>query len=128
MVTRRIFRILILLTVALSGACHDISCMKHTHCDDTILERVKSPDGKFVAVLYERACANRTGLSTCVKIEDVAEPDGEPGHVLIVVGLHKISAKWKDAANLQVECAGLPDSIIATQKHEWKQLKIFYNE
>ena len=32
--------------------------MSHSHCDNNTVNEVKSPDGKYIAVLYHRSCVN----------------------------------------------------------------------
>ena len=116
----------LLLIAGLSGC----GFMSHTHCDDTMLSQEKSPDGKFVAVLYHRSCANHTGLYTVVDVREISEPSlsrGETKPVLTIRGFHEISGVWVGPNRLEIRSEGLQDQkAILTQESNWKAISISY--
>lgn len=115
-----------LLLIAIFGGCDS---MRHTRCNDTILSREKSPDSRFVAILYRRSCANNTGLYTWVGLQEVSTTmaDTEIEPILTIAGTHDITAVWKNATNLAVDSEGLRNhKAVMTQKDAWKQITISY--
>ena len=116
-----------LLLIAGLGGC---DFMSHTHCDDTILSQEKSPDGKFVAILYHRSCANHTGLYTFVNVQEISGPTfstGETKPVLTIRGFHEISGVWVAPNHLEIRSEGLQDQkAVLSQESNWKTVSISY--
>ena len=116
-----------LLLIATLGGCDSMS---HTHCDDKILTQQRSPDGKYMAVLYHRACANATGLYTCVNVKETSgavSSQGETQPVLTLRGFHEISASWINPNSLEITSPGLKDQrAVLTQENNWKDIKLSY--
>ena len=117
------------LVIATLGGC---DFMSHTHCDDTILTQEKSPDGKYVAVLYQRSCANNTGLYTCVNLQEspaTVLSKGQTQPVLTIRGFHEISAIWTGSNTLEIRSSGLKDQkAILSQENGWKTIIISYKD
>ena len=120
---------LCLLLIAGMGGC---DFMNHTHCDDTILNQEKSPDGKFVAILYHRSCANHTGLYTYVNVQEVSGPilsRSETKPVLTMRGFHEIRGVWVGPNHLEIRSEGLQDQkSILSQESNWKTISISYKK
>jgi hypothetical protein len=116
-----------LLSIATLGGC---DLMSHTHCDDEILTQHRSPDGNYVAVLYHRSCANKTGLYTCVNIKEASgavSSQGETQPILTLRGFHEINAIWINQNSLEITSTGLKDQrVVLTQENNWKDIKISY--
>jgi len=121
----RIMGALSLLLIVGLGGC---DFMSHTHCDDTILSQQKSPDGKFLATLYHRSCANNTGLYTFVNVQEISGP-GETKPVLTISGFHEISGVWVDPNHLEIRSEGLQNQkAILSQETNWKTIIISYKK
>jgi len=123
----KLIGILSLLLISTMGGC---DLMSHTHCDDKILTQEKSVDGRYVAVLYHRSCANKTGLYTCVNLQEASTTllsKGEAEPILTIRGFHGITAIWIGPNSLQIRSEGLNDQkAILTQHDNWKDIRIFY--
>jgi len=122
--------LILLLLVALSGAC-----MEHTRCDDRVVSQVKSPDGKYVAIVYHRSCAGGSGRYTCARIEEVPphfwSSAGEPGYVMAIREFHPVSASWRDATHVEISTPGLqqqdPAELAAfPPKNSWAGISVTY--
>jgi hypothetical protein len=114
------------LVIAMLGGC---DLMNHTRCDDKILTHEKSPDGKYVAILYQRSCANNTGLYTCVNIQETPGnfSKGETQPILTISGFHEIRAIWTSPNTLEIQSEGLKlQKAILTQEERWKSVSIHY--
>lgn len=125
----KLLLVLVVLMIPMLGGC---DLMRHTSCDDKVLVQEKSPDGKYVAILYHRSCANNSGLYTCVNIQEVsnkviAKPESQP--ILTIRGFHDISAIWSGPNNLELKTSGLTKQAdILTQENGWKEILISYKE
>jgi len=123
-----------IFTLGLSLLIVFSSCdfMSHTHCDDKILSQEKSPDGKYMAVLYHRSCANNTGLYTCVNVQEITGSvfsKGEAQPVLALRGIHEISTTWTSANGLEIKSEGFKDQkTVLTRQDAWKTIKISYKD
>lgn len=101
--------------------------MSHTRCDDNILSKEKSPDGRFVAITYTRRCANNTGLYTCVDLAEdpgTAPVTGEVEPVLTISGIHDIKTVWKSPKNLEISTGLVDAKKIITQRDSWRTVTI----
>ena len=76
--------ILFFIFLALVVGCRDP--MEHAHCDDTVVKRVLSPDGKLVIVIYNRSCSGGTGLYTYAEVEDPSVWFSWPRHPEVFFG------------------------------------------
>ncbi len=123
----KLIGIISLLLIATIGGC---DFMSHTHCDDKILTQEKSVDGRYVAVLYHRSCANNTGLYTCVNLQEASTTllsNGEAEPILTIRGLHDITATWTGPNSLEIKSEALQDQkAILTQQDKWKMVNISY--
>lgn len=71
-------------------------------CEDTTETEVKSPDGKYVATLYERDCGATTDFSTIVKLrESSASFKGDDLGTFVVNGQPKIHLTWDSNTRLR---------------------------
>ena len=99
---------LFLVCLALmAGSCRDP--MEHAHCDDTLLKRVPSPNGKLVIVIYNRSCSGNPS-STYAEVEDPAVwtiwPRGRHSEVCFLVTIsgryHQLDALWQDGRHIEI--------------------------
>jgi hypothetical protein len=118
----------ILLVTALMAGCNS---MNHVRCDDRVVSKEGSPDGRFVALSYARRCANNTGLYTWVGLEETSrteESKGESEPVLTIQGIHNIKLVWQNSRSLAVELPKLLDGKgVVTQMDSWRTVTISYS-
>lgn len=116
-----------LLLIGVLGAC---DFMSHARCEDRILSQEKSPDGKYIAILYQRSCANQTGLYTCVSLQETARSGlstGEIQPVLTIRGFHEIDGVWIGPNHLEIKSEGLEnEKAVVSQESSWKTVGISY--
>jgi hypothetical protein len=128
----------LLLVTVFAAACQDP--MEHTHCDNTVVSQVKSPDGAYLATVYHRSCAGGSGRYTCAKIEEIPphfwSSSGDVGHILIISEFHPISAMWSDRRHLVIATPGLPnvpdsspppDMLSDRPKKTWRDIEVSYH-
>ncbi len=122
--------------VLIGGSCRDP--MEHAHCDDTLLKRVPSPNGKLVIVIYNRSCSGGTGLYTYAEVEDPAVwtiwPRGRHSEVCFLVtlasGYHHLDARWVDDKHIEVSSTDEleeKDYSISSQHDTCNEMAVAYN-
>jgi hypothetical protein len=125
----KVISALSLFVIAMLGGC---DLMTHTRCDDKILTQEKSPDGKYVAILYHRSCANNTGLYTCVNLQEnpgTLSSKGETQPILTISGFYEIRATWNSPNTLEIHSDGLKlQKAILTQEGRWKSVSVYYKD
>ena len=65
----------------LLGACSDI-------CDNTVISRTPSPDGKHDAVLFQRDCGATTGFSTQISLTSIGDAVVKGGNIFVADADH----------------------------------------
>jgi hypothetical protein len=96
-------------------------------CEDTIKTEVKSPDGKYVATLYERDCGATTDFSTIVNLRDSsASFNGDDLGIVIVKGQHKLDLIWDGNTKLRLQCHNCRSDDIFKQERTWKDIEISF--
>jgi hypothetical protein len=96
-------------------------------CEDTIKTEVKSPDGKYVATLYERDCGATTDFSTIVNLRDSsARFKGDDLGVVILKGQHKLDLVWDGNRKLRLQCHDCRTDDIFKQEKVWKDIDISF--
>jgi hypothetical protein len=115
---RAVLASLTLSLIVVSSSC--FNPMEHAHCENTEIKRVPSPNGKLVAVVYDRVCGGgsvyRRGSGfSFAKIEGPSEwrllPGSSPPTVCYLVTLqrvHQIDVVWIDDKHLKVS---IPDDL-----------------
>ena len=82
--------------------------MEHAHCDDALVKRIPSPDGRLSIAIYNRSCSAGTGLYTYAAVEETRSALlwSRPNVVCYLVtlggGYHQLDAVWKDAHHIEV--------------------------
>jgi hypothetical protein len=77
-------------------------------CENTIASRASSPDGKKIAIVFERDCGATTGLSTHVSlIDNTNQLDDEHGNVFVADKGRgprgpSVETRWADSPSLIV--------------------------
>jgi hypothetical protein len=96
-------------------------------CEDTVKTELKSPDGKYVATLYERDCGATTDFSTIVNLRDSsASFKGDDLGIVIVKGQHKLDLVWDSDRKLRFQCHDCRIEDIFKQEKTWKDVDISF--
>lgn len=108
-------------------------------CENEILKKLVSPDGKYVAVVFERNCGATTGFTTQVSILPIGKSltNDESGNVFICDGDHgaapsgpvggpEVEIKW--ATHHQVKIAYHQRARVFLQKDAIEGISLLYNE
>ncbi len=102
------------------------SCNPTFECEDQILLSLRSPDGKYIACLYERDCGATTDTSTTINIrEEGVKFDGGEGRVFVIKGKAEVELIWKEP-QLLIVTSNATENIF-TQEKRWKELAIQYS-
>jgi hypothetical protein len=96
-------------------------------CEDTVKIEAKSPDGKYVATLYERDCGATTDFSTVVNLRvSSARFKGDDLGVVVLKGQHKLDLAWDGNTKLQLQCHDCRSEDIFKQERIWKNIEISF--
>ena len=100
-------------------------------CKEKIIRQIKSPNGRYVAVIFERDCGATDSLQYHVNLRRTwgwfwSEPEGNTrdGQVFLTES-GEIKVEWKDNHNMYIECSECKDadhSKICTSS--WKDVSI----
>lgn len=90
------FLILVLALAELSGC--DL-------CTDEVLEKVVSPDGKWVATIKTRGCGATTSEYVSVNLQDAKKKHlDEENDVFVIKHLHPLHVFWQGNESFTVDC------------------------
>lgn len=80
-------------------------------CGNDVLQKIPSPDGKYVAVIFERSCGATTGYTTEVSVLPVTAnlPD-ERGNAFWWDRSIKLNVDWTENRTLKVIVTNLPEN------------------
>src|SRR5438094_9693848 len=79
------------------------SCVSLFDCGNELTSEIKSPDGKFKAVVFRRSCGATTGYSTQVSIIAANQKlPAEAGNVASALHEVKLTIRWLSSNQLQV--------------------------
>ncbi len=115
--------------LAIVGAVAAIqSCFLMGNCDNHVKNRVPSPDGVHVAVVFERSCGATTETSTQISIVDAADAKDVrgSGNVAVVRAQSHSSVTWADAMHLNVVLAVDSAAQVNTRKEKVNGVTIIY--
>src|SRR5947209_95430 len=129
------FTFFVLCLALVWSSCSDP--MEHAHCEDTEIKRVKSPNGKRVAVIYNRSCSQGSGLYTYAEVEDPSEfilwPRNRHPEVCFLAtladGYHQMDVVWKDDKHISVSSTDQLDNqgTISSQHPQCNDIEVAYN-
>jgi len=100
-------------------------------CDEQIKSEAESPDGKYIATLFERDCGATTDFVAHVNMRETSERFVEDsngtvkqGEVFVVKGRPMTRLVWKNNQSLVIECtrSGSP----FRQESSWHTITILY--
>ncbi|HLB17056.1 MAG TPA: hypothetical protein VJM14_19180 [Burkholderiales bacterium] len=88
------------LTAVALGGCGEL-------CKNELVQTLRSPDGRFDAVVFTRSCTARTGYTTQLSVlpAETVLPDAE-GNALVVRGDPRIVVRWETRRRLGVTGLG----------------------
>ena len=74
-------------------------------CKEEVLEKVASPDGKWVATIMTRDCGGTTSEYIAVNLQDAKQRhiDGE-NDVFVIKHIHPLRVSWQGNESLTVDC------------------------
>jgi hypothetical protein len=96
-------------------------------CGNDILQEVSSPDGKYVATVFERNCGATTPYLRIVSLRAAGKSfDAEVYNdwVFKISEQYKIEIKWSDIDKLDIMYAG--GGEVSTHVDSWNKIKISY--
>ncbi|MEZ5312883.1 MAG: hypothetical protein R2862_04110 [Thermoanaerobaculia bacterium] len=95
-------------------------------CADTIKKELVSPDGRYVALVFDRDCGATTKVSTQIVIREAAKRVDlkEASPVLVVKEASEIALMWDSPGALTID---LPeDAETYTKRDAWQGIQIDY--
>lgn len=102
-----------------------ISCGQTTLCGNSIKSEAQSPDGKYLATLFQRDCGATTDFSTIVNIrpfDSKFNPDN--GIVLLIGGQPNVSLRWIANSSLQIVCKNCLSNTVFKEENQWREIQI----
>ncbi|MCX2803407.1 hypothetical protein [Microbulbifer thermotolerans] len=107
------------LALLLSG-CGDL-------CSVDLLSESKSPDGKYIATVFERNCGATTPFVRVVSLRHAGSgfaPEEDDDWVFTIHGQSDINVSWVENTELIISYSATGDT--PTQRTRWKKLNIKY--
>jgi hypothetical protein len=121
---RHLTRTVWMLLIALAGS----SCTQLSDCVNVVLTEVVSPDGQFIATVFERDCGATTAKNTQVSLRQRSESfnyEKQPSF-LIFEGSGKVLLTWLSETKLLVH---LPlDAKMFRQERNQKGISFDYTQ
>ena len=96
-------------------------------CKNELVQTLRSPDGRFDAVVFTRSCAASTGYTTQLSVlpAETVLPDAE-GNALVVRGDPRIVVRWETRRRLGV--TGLGDANTKLKLTRIGEVEVRYAE
>lgn len=118
------FFILITLIIIFGLGYFIVNNLFYIPCSDTILAEEKSPDGRYIATLFERDCGATTDFSTIVNLREInSKFDPDDGTIFVVSGRHPVKLIWKSEVELLVICKS---GEVFRSEPAWQNIKVSY--
>lgn len=116
----------IFLLISLPGA---LACREPNlfgECGDTIKAEVSSPDGRYVAAVFERNCGATTDYSTLVTLRETSQPFApkKQGWVLALSGQVDVTLAWSSDRVIRVGAEG---GEVFRKEPTWRDVRISYD-
>lgn len=88
---------------AVVAALFTVAACSHPECKNEALYGLPSPDGAFIAFVFQRTCEQPHGVSTQVSLMPFHESlRNDPGNVLSVAGVQAVKVAWRGPRTLFV--------------------------
>jgi hypothetical protein len=115
----------LLLFFPLAFAISGCGFLLRSNCENAIRSEIQSPDGKFVATLFERNCGATTDFSTIVNLRESSRKfDGDNLGIVITRGQHKFDLVWDGNTHLRLRCHDCRAEDIFKEERTWKDIHI----
>jgi hypothetical protein len=115
-------RILVTVCGAFLGACGSI-------CSNVVTTESTSPDGRYVAAVYERDCGATVDFVTHVGLRTAGTPfDGSVNGAGIFEGLPVVSLEWQSHDRLVIRYQKCPEDSLVRADARWAGVTIEYDE
>ncbi|GEM_PF-3855706 len=101
--------------------------MDHAKCEDTVINSVKSPDGKYTVIVYHRSCSAGTGKYTWIKLtkESSSFWSSEYEETLISInGYHSVEITWVSSTQLEMKSPAFENKVL--KNHKLGEIEITY--
>jgi len=96
-------------------------------CKNELVQTLRSPDGRFDAVVFTRSCAASTGYNTQLSIVPAGSGVGDAeGNALVVRGDPRIVVRWETRRRLGV--TGLGDANTKLKLTRIGEVEVRYAE
>lgn len=112
---------LLLLTAAMVVACGG------SLCSNDVLSESTSPDGEYVASVFERNCGATTPHVQVISLRlsnTKLNPERHEDWVFTIHGQSRIDLHWESARKLKISYSGTGDN--PTQRVSWQDVIISY--
>jgi hypothetical protein len=96
-------------------------------CDDTVKGSFTSPNGTYIATVYERDCGATTDFTTHVNLRTKSAGfKGGRNVVFVSEGKHAVGVEWQNDTTLRIECADCAEDEIYGRTTSWKNVAVSY--
>lgn len=110
-------------------ACNILNVCGTNECTDVRLADAPSPDGKFLAVKFERTCTGLNVDAHTVSLYAAGEAfdaDLESARVYTVMHGQDIEVSWKSIGKLQI--GNVPARTPLFQRTKWQDIEVEYGK
>jgi hypothetical protein len=110
----------LVLTMGLAGCGQPL-------CGNELLSEARSPDGRYVAAVFERNCGATTPYVRIVSLRqagDEFDSDQDSDWVLTTRNQPNVIAQWDGNAKLRVSSEGTKDG---TRRSQWRDVAIAFD-
>lgn len=116
----KIARIILILICCLAASCNDGGL-----CSDRIIAESRSPNGEYVATLFERDCGATADFSRMVSIRPSNSGFvADNGRVFVVKGQPMIYLAWTSGQSLRIDCRECSSKDVFLSEEKWGEVQI----
>ena len=101
-------------------------------CEEEMLNEIASPDGRYVAAVFERRCDERTSEDPIIRyvaarLADAEDYGDDPmaDAIYIVAGDQELSAAWVQPGWLAIISSAPPDRVVQWSAN-WQDVIVVY--
>ena len=95
-------------------------------CADKMLREVASPDGAYIATVFERDCGATTDYARIVMIREKGEKfvgDRKKNYVFTIQGKKDVDLQWENGNHLVI---ARPSGRIFKEADSWRKVRVSY--
>jgi len=97
-----------------------------TACGERVEGEFPSPDGEYLASVFERDCGATTDFSSAVRVRSRGSEFRGEEIVFLVAGSRDIKVTWADNSTLKVGCDACTENEIFKKEDHWNKVRILY--